>query len=343
MVLPSKPNYQSKSQIREEAKRLWQRIEEYYSIWGHYPWDPKGRANRAEYQFEASAKQQAEDRAAFIRARAQLAGEARRRDEYRNLGAFGGFEQRAADAVARVPRDKPERIINYGEVYHESLDPDDPLDNEGWVVVDQEDFGPFSSGRQGRNQLESGPYSSANPECADPQVQDRAYSWFRERQLDDAAHQRIPLGSSYLHYDDKAPCHVCNRNLQQQASFEKIFIDLFLPESADEQRGRYSGARYRRSFEPRLAVGPLASRAGISRQNLIANVERDIAKLERDSAELIREINKKMKTAHQLQINRTPLGGINASINALMQKLGDKGRHIQRLRNKLAEIKLWPE
>ena len=56
---------------RAEATKYWAYLEEYESVWGRYPWEPR-QAVKGEYQYERDPKQVARDRSEFLKARAQL-------------------------------------------------------------------------------------------------------------------------------------------------------------------------------------------------------------------------------------------------------------------------------
>lgn len=335
-VFPIDKQQAERERMDREAREQYQR---YIAEHGIDPISHKiqraQERHSSEYVYEPSAKQRAEDERGYLQARHQL----RMEKQYHEDTVHGGFEQRASEAVGQVPRDKAARIVNYGEVTRQSIveRDTDELDGEGWVQVDHEAFGPHMSGR-GRNQLEAGPYGTANPECADPQVQDGIHHWLLEQREGDADAGREEDRVDVQFYDDKEPCETCAHNIPAQATNEGFHLDLFLPEHADEARGQYSGARYHRSHHPDAeAEGPvpLVRRGGLTNANLVKQLSHKISALE-DT------IGKKELALAALEEKLIPAERKAPLVKRAKEELEALRGELQKLRNKREQVAKWP-
>lgn len=207
-------------------------------------------------------------------------------EEYRNASVHGGFEQRAASTVNKVDRERDSQIVNYAEaVRHSDMD-------EDWVFIETEKFGPHTSGYDRVEHVDRAPYTTANPDCADPKVQDDINRWCRERREEDKQMGRVEDRVDVQFYDDKNPCPTCAHNIPAQVENDEINIDLFLAKQQIE--GKYSGAFFEGSYEfdedDKKPAALITRGRGLSTEAVKAENKNGIGKLETK-----REgINKKM-------------------------------------------------
>jgi len=65
---PERNPAHSTKAIREQAKKNWERMEQYELAWGYYPWQRPTKPASSEYRYEPDPKQQAQDRLEYIKA-----------------------------------------------------------------------------------------------------------------------------------------------------------------------------------------------------------------------------------------------------------------------------------
>jgi len=276
----------------EKSKEMERKAREYFEEYiAEYGIDPvthkillaQERGERDDYT--PAPKMTADDYINYCKALHQLQFE----KEYLEDTVHGGFEKRASSVVSHVKRERPSQIINYGEITrHSEVEGD-------WILIDYEKFGPHTSGGFKKDFNKQGPYITANPDCADPRVQDDIHDWLIMQREGDQENGRTEDRVDVQFYDDKLPCETCEVNIPAQVENEKFNLDLFLAERQDIPNGKYSGAKFQNEFHPTASklMVPLATRGrGQTKTEFIAAIDFDIANLNKQKESKEQEINR---------------------------------------------------